>query len=225
MSSHNFDLVRDLSSCHRAPLPASASAPLPSPVSVGRGGRVARWAALCCPCCGLDLVGGNDNICGECLSRALGDGPWNSCVGQGQGEGAGTTTTSASIVEGVGCPTLDNLSGSASLASYVRWAPEGVHVDSWECHTVIAEVKLSKTVLVAEGCEVTVPVLSVPDHFPKSPGQEKIFRNQLSWSTLLRTETSWVWVFGGHCGVSSLLLRLYRRLTGLIEALTEEHGR
>ena len=68
VSSHNFDLVRDLSSCHRAPLLALASAPLPSPVSVGRGGRVARWAgrvsALCCPCCGLDLVGGNDNICG-----------------------------------------------------------------------------------------------------------------------------------------------------------------
>ena len=54
-------------------------------------------------------------------------------------------------MEGVGCPTVDNVSGSASLASYPRWAPEGVHVDSWECRTVTAEGKLSKTVLVAEG--------------------------------------------------------------------------
>ena len=27
---------------------------------------------------------GNDNICGECLTRA-GYGPWNSCVGHGEG--------------------------------------------------------------------------------------------------------------------------------------------
>ena len=125
----------------------------------------------------------------------------------------------------VGCPTVDNLSGSLSLASYLRWAPEGVHVDSWECRTVTVEEKLSKTVLVAEGCEVTVPVLSVPDHYSKSPGQVKNFRNQLGWSTLLRTETSGVWVFWGDCGVSRLLLRLYRRLTGLIEACTAQHGR
>ena len=87
------------SSCHRAPLPASVSVSLPSSV-VGRGeclvsgrGRVARRAgrgsALCCTCCGLDLVGGNDNICGECLSRAFGDGSWNSCVEHGEGRGAG----------------------------------------------------------------------------------------------------------------------------------------
>ena len=39
-----------------------------SVLCLGRG-RVARRAgrgsALCCPCCGLDLVGRNDNMCGE----------------------------------------------------------------------------------------------------------------------------------------------------------------
>ena len=78
--AHSFDRDRDLSLCHgrdrslchRATLSASVSASRPSSVvSVGRfcfssvgggrGGRVARRAgrmsALCCPCCGLDLVG------------------------------------------------------------------------------------------------------------------------------------------------------------------------
>ena len=42
----------------------------------------------CHPCCGVDHVGGNDNIFGECLSRAFGGGPFNSCLGHGEGQGA-----------------------------------------------------------------------------------------------------------------------------------------
>ena len=113
-------------------------------------------------------------MCRSCPSVALGNGPWNSCLGHGEGQGAG---------------------GSASLASYLQWAPEGVHVDSWECRVVIAEGKLSKTLLVADGCEVTVPVLSIPDLCPKSLGQGSLVRNQLGWTTLLCTETLGGWVF------------------------------
>ena len=83
---------RDRSLCHRAPLSTVASVSHLSSVLVGRGGcgarGVGRVSALC-PCCGLDHVGGNDNICGECLSRALGDWSCNSCVEHGEGPGAG----------------------------------------------------------------------------------------------------------------------------------------
>ena len=89
VSSHNIELVRDLSSCHLAP--ASKSAPLPSSVSVGCGRR-ARWSgrgsALCCSRCGVGLVGGNSSTCGECLLLASGNDPWNSCVGHGEGQDA-----------------------------------------------------------------------------------------------------------------------------------------
>ena len=88
------------SECHVEHLPSSVfSRSRGGPFSCrGRGARwsgvgpVARRAcrsSALCPCCGLDLVGGNDNICGECLSRAFGYGPWNSCVGHGKGQGAG----------------------------------------------------------------------------------------------------------------------------------------
>ena len=89
VSSHNIELVRDLSSCHLAP--ASKSAPLPSSVSVGRGRRArwsGRWSALCCSRCGVGLVGGNSSTCGECLLLASGNDPWNSCVGHGEGQDA-----------------------------------------------------------------------------------------------------------------------------------------
>ena len=33
---------------------------------------VCRVSALCCPCCGLDLVGGIDNICGEFVEGTCG---------------------------------------------------------------------------------------------------------------------------------------------------------
>ena len=55
-------------------------------------GRRARWSgrgsALCCSCCGQDIVGGIGNTCGECLLLAHGSDPWNSCVGHGEGQGA-----------------------------------------------------------------------------------------------------------------------------------------
>ena len=88
----------DHSLCHRAPLPTSVTASLPSavvgcgPGPSSRRGRRARWSgrgsALCCSCCGLDLVGGNGDTCGECLLLAHGSDPWNSCVGHGEGQGA-----------------------------------------------------------------------------------------------------------------------------------------
>ena len=77
VSSHNFDLVRDLSSCHRAPASESLVVVV---VHVG--------PALCCSRCGLGLVGGNSSTFGECLLLAHGNDPWNSCVRHGEGQDA-----------------------------------------------------------------------------------------------------------------------------------------
>ena len=62
---HSFHIIW-LRACCRGPVSAASWS------FVGRSGRVVcgRGSALCCPCCGLDLVGGNGNICGECLTRA-----------------------------------------------------------------------------------------------------------------------------------------------------------
>ena len=165
-----FDLVGDHSSRHRAPLPAS--------LSVGRG-----WVSSFGLCRAARRAG---RVVGALLWSGFGVGVTTTSVGcvcrwllglvRGirvwRTESAGTKSTRT--VEGVGCPTVDNLSGSASLAPYLRRSPEGVHVDSWECRIGTAEGKLSETVLVAEGCEATVPVWSVPDHYPKSLGKRKM---------------------------------------------------
>ena len=100
--------------------------------SVCRSGRVlsGRGSALC-PCCRLDLVGGNDNICGECLIRA-GFGSWNSCVGHGEGlsaervqEAAGETKSLSTCTRvGVGRPLNGTLSVGEELASDPRGASE-----------------------------------------------------------------------------------------------------
>ena len=100
--------------------------------------RAGRGSALCCPCCGLDLVGGNDNICGECLSRALGDGPWNSCVGHDEGPGAehvhevvgGTKPQSTRSRSEVWRPLKVLMTVDDELAPDPRGASEEVHVET-----------------------------------------------------------------------------------------------
>ena len=44
-------------------------------------------------------------MCGVCLSVALGNGPWYSCVEHGEGLGACTKSMSTSTVDGMGCPS------------------------------------------------------------------------------------------------------------------------
>ena len=173
----------DRTLCHRAHLSAPVSASLPSSV-VGRGeGRVtgrARAAcqagqvsALCCPCSGLDLVGGNDNICGECLSRALGDGPWNSCVEHGEGQGAGhvhgaageTKPKSTSTRSGVWRPLEGLMPVSEELASDPRGASEELHVETREgrtCTTLCG----TRLVELGKGCGVEVRIPCVPEMGP-----------------------------------------------------------
>ena len=137
----------DRSLCHRAPLLASVTASLPSAV-VGRGpglpscrGRRARWSgrgsALCCSCCGLDLVGGNGSTCGECLLLAHGNDPWNSCVGHGEGQGAehvhevaGETKPKCTSTRfGVWQPLEGSLSVGDELVKDPRRVSEKVHVE------------------------------------------------------------------------------------------------
>ena len=143
VDSFEFGGVLDSPGCHLTNLPSSVSARCPvDPSSLcrrfarrfGRGlsGRV---AALC-PCCGLDHVGGNDNICGECLSRALGGGPFNSCMGHGEGQGAEhvhevageTKPQSTSTRTGVWRPNDGALSVGDELTSNHRGASEDAGV-------------------------------------------------------------------------------------------------
>ena len=134
------------SECFVHHLPSSARCSRVGPLSsCGRGGpgsrvsgvgrvarRAGRLSVVCCPCCGLDLVGGNDNIRGECLSRSLGYGPWNSCVGHGEGQGAkhvqeaagGTKPQSTSTRSGVWRPLEGTLPVGDELASIHRGASE-----------------------------------------------------------------------------------------------------
>ena len=81
-------------------------------------------------------MGGNDNICGECLTRALGNGPWNSCVGHGEGQDAEhvhevageTKPQSTRTRSGVWRPLDGTLSVGDELTSDHRGASEEVWV-------------------------------------------------------------------------------------------------
>ena len=71
-----------------------------------RGG--ACGVALCCSCCGSELVDGEDDICGMCMSGTHGCDMFNSCVVHGEGQVAkrvhqGVGETSLSVrVPGLG---------------------------------------------------------------------------------------------------------------------------
>ena len=83
VSSHNIELVRDLSSCHLAP--ASKSAPLPSSVSVGCGRR-ARWSgrgsAFCCSREGIAAL--VESVCYWHLEMIHGIRVWDTVRGKMQ---------------------------------------------------------------------------------------------------------------------------------------------
>ena len=159
----------------------------------GRGGRAARRAGRC-PCCGLDLVGGNDNICGECLSRALGDGSWNSCMGHGDGQGAehvhevAGETKPKSARSGVWRPLEGLIPVGDELAPDPRGAPEEVHDETREgctcttrCGTRLVEVEV-KILCVPEWALMVGVVLS--------PGPGAPLREMWGWKPLLHTHSS-----------------------------------
>ena len=194
----------DHSLCHRAPLHSSLSASLPSSV-VGRGlglvsggGRVARWAgrvSALCPCCGLDHVGGNDNMCGECLSRALGDGPLNSCIGHGHDVLGGTKTQSTCTRSGVWRPLEGPLSVVDKLALGHRGESE-VHVEAREGRTNTYRCG-TRLVELGQGREVEVKIPTDPERDQRSPGPGVSLRERWGWKPLLRTLTSGIWVLPG----------------------------
>ena len=64
---------------------------------------------------GVGVGWGGGSMGGRCLSVALGSGVRDSCLGLGDGRGTGRESTNTSVVDGVRRPTVDNLTGPASL--------------------------------------------------------------------------------------------------------------
>ena len=104
---------------------------------------VGRWSARlsscwCCPGCGLY---GDGTVCMKCDT----DGAANSNASNSipnlrverRPEHRGKTkAVKASSGTQVGCPVVDNASGDAGLADYLRWAPRSWPIEAWECRPI-----------------------------------------------------------------------------------------
>ena len=206
-------------SCH---LHAHCFSPSPSSVSsscvgscVGVGGSpgwaVGRWSARlssrwCCPGCGLY---GDGTLCMNCDMHGVG----NSCTDpelnlrlvRSHRHRGGTKTLRASSGIKVGCRFLENPSGDASLADYLRSAPTSWPVEAWECRTIVYPRVVKEVCFLAGGCEVVSARLPQSERYPVSPGPGELLRSGLGWTPLLRSPSSGVWLFRGAVRGGQLL--------------------
>ena len=136
-------------------------------------------------------------------SSARLDAHFTSRVGRARERGRETKTPSMSTRDQVRRPIVDNSSSAAKLASYLRWAPPKVQVETWECWVVTSRLAVSETVHLAGGCELMVHKPS-PERFPEPPGPGEHFRMALGWTPLPRTQNSGsLGLSGGSAGGSS----------------------
>ena len=101
-----------------------------------RGRASARLSSSwCCPGCGLY---GDGTLCMTCDTHGVeNSGTGNSipnlrAVRSREPRGGTKTLRTSSGVQ-VGSPILDNASGDAGLADYLRWAPRRWPIEAWEC--------------------------------------------------------------------------------------------
>ena len=176
-------------------------------------GRRARWSgrgsALCCSCCGQDIVGGIGNTCGDCLLLAHGNGPWNSCVGHGEGQDAEHVHKVAGGTKSqrtrTGSKVWQSLEGlmpvGEELVTDFRRVSGKVHVETRDgCSS--ATKYGTRLVEFGEGCEVVVRIPCVPEKALMvgvfvTPRPGVPLRETWGWKPLLHTPSSGVWVLSG----------------------------
>ena len=150
-------------------------------------------------------------MCGICMLGTHGGDVRNSCLGHGMNSGKGQnlrlersheagrgtkTSKSCSLLQ-VGRSIFGNVPGNARLADYLRWAPQSWPIEAWECRVVSSLCVESKTVVLADGCEVETTMLQTPEWFSKLLGPGEPLRSWLGWTPLLHTASSGVWIFRG----------------------------
>ena len=179
--------------------------------SAARGG--ACGVALCCSRCGLDLVDGEDDICGMCMSETHGCDMINSCVEHGEGQvakrvhqGAGETKSKRTRTgSGVWRPLEGLMPVGDEPATHPRRVSEKVHVEMRDGHTCATQYG-TRLVELGKGCEVEVKIPCVPERALMvgvfvSPRPGVPLRETWGWKPLLHTPSSGVWVLPGFFGL------------------------
>ena len=187
--------------------------------SAGGGGSPCwargRWSARlasswCCPGCGLY---GDGTLCMMCdgdfvHNSSRGNSKGNLRCERSQEHRGGIKTLRAGTGIQVGSPIVDNASGNASLADYLRWAPRRWPIEGWECRTVIKPFVEKVNCVLAGGCEVVSTIMRNSEWSPVSTGPGELLRTALGWTPLLRTPSSGVWLFRGAVRGEQLLAAL-----------------
>ena len=97
----------------------------------------------------------------------------------------------------VGSPIVDNASGDAGLADYLRWAPRSWPIEAWECRAVLTPFDKKVRFFLAGGCEVVSTLMQAREWCSVSTEPGEPLRSELGWTPLLRTSSSGVWLFRG----------------------------
>ena len=167
-------------------------------------------SSWCCPGCGLY---GDGSLCMTCGTYGVG----NSCTGNSKPnlrvvrsreprEGTKTLRVRSGIQ--VGSPILDNASGNAGLADYLRWAPRSWPIEAWECWVLLSPYVEKTRFFLARGCEVLSTIMQTHEWSSVSTGPGEPLRSWLGWTPLLRTPSSGVWLFRGAVRGEQLLAAL-----------------
>ena len=164
--------------------------------SVGFGGAPG-WArgrvsarlscSSCCPGCGLY---GDGTLCMTCDSRGVvnsgtGNSVPNLRVVRRPERRGGTKTLRAGSGTQVGSPILDNASGDAGLADYLRWAPRSWPIEGWDCRVILSPYVEKVRFSLAGRCEVVSTKLRSAERSPVSPGPGEPLRSWLGRTAAL----------------------------------------
>ena len=176
--------------------------------SAARGG--ACGVALCCSCCGLDLVDGEDDICGMCMSETHGCDMLNSRVEHGEGQVAKrvhqraweTKSKRTRIGSGVWRPLEGLMPVGDELATDLRRVSGKVHVEMRDGRSCATQYG-TRLVELRKGCEVEVKIPCVPEKALMvgvfvSPRPGVPLRDTWGWKPLLHTPSSGVWILPGN---------------------------
>ena len=191
-----------------------------------------RWSArlsssLCCPGCGLFGDGTLCMVCdfGGVHNPARDNSDLNLRLERRPELRGGLKLTRVSSGVQFGSPLVDNASGDAGLADYLRRAPRSWPVEAWECRVVLSPFVEMVRFFFAGRCEVVSTVLLTREWCSESTGPGEPLRSWLGWTPLLHTPSSGVWLFRGAVRGSSFSLRLCPQWTGFLGALTALPGR